>query len=722
MRAMIGKVTLLYIFVVAFLVGGCKTALDEGFAVAVTVKVDPSVTAPALAAVTRMHVSVVGAETFDYDYDVGSELAGRQGKFLYRPGAKMGALTFRVTLRNAGGQTLGYGESSAVTLVSGKTVQTTVVCTAPMGGDDMVVDLARPTDLTGSDLPVVEADLAVDDLATSDDLPATADDLVAPGPDFTIPTDFTGITLDLTVRDLFNPDLTVQDLKPIQDLFVVQDFVVPPDLVPPVCTLPPAKPRLIGPISTSRVSSRQPIVKWAAASGAATYNVDFCIVPNCTTISSSRTGLTALTTTPTVAMARGARFWRVTAVNGCGSTTSDIWEFFVPGTSKTANTSMIAQGFLDVNKDGSPDFGKASFNGSTRVYVNTGTTLPTTSPLVISKTIPIANAGDVNGDGFGDLLAGDTIYLGSASGLSTSSTLGPFGTGSKQSAAGVGDVDGDGYGDFAIGDGSATGILYFGNSTATLALAGGWVSSGGDIDNDGFADVIVGNSSNAAIVYYGSATARTSMTTVTISKPAAEGANFGFGVAGACDLDGDGTPEVIVSTCQRRNGYVYFGGGRTFGTPVAVPINATTLGCPRASALTCAGDVNGDGIDDLLVGDFGYSGVASFTGQVLLYFGGSTADTLNLTADSFINGSNNTEFSTNDYGSNAIGLGDVNKDGFDDIVFTGSKCVSDQYVYTGSNTGLSTTTNGYFLKYVHAEICDADQMASLPIVSSCMPN
>ena len=70
MRAVVGKVTLLYIAVVVFLVGGCKTALDEGFAVAVTVKVDASVTAPALDAVTRMHVSVVGAETFDYDYDV----------------------------------------------------------------------------------------------------------------------------------------------------------------------------------------------------------------------------------------------------------------------------------------------------------------------------------------------------------------------------------------------------------------------------------------------------------------------------------------------------------------------------------------------------------------------------------------------------------------------------------------------------------------------------
>lgn len=692
---------------------GCKTELDNGYAVAVTVKVDASVTQAALDSVARMHVAVRGAEAFDFDYDVDAQLKAREGKFLYRPGVKAGSVTFRITLRNAVGGDVAVGEST-VALKNGKTVETTVTVSAEGPTPDMTVPQPDLTtvDLVGSDFTAGPPDLTVTlDMTAPEDLTVL---------------DLTGVVQDFTVvpDQSVVPDMVVvPDMKILADMVVVPDMVFVADMT--ACTGAPAAPRLIAPISTSRVTSQKPKVRWASSPTAVSYSVDFCANPSCSSVLQSVANVTALTTTPTSNLARGAKFWRVTAVNTCGAKTSDVWEMFIPGTSKTNNTSMIGAGFLDVNKDGAVDFAKSSFSGSSRFYLNSGTSLPVATPtLTIAKTIPVGNLGDINGDGFGDLFVGDTVYLGSSTGISTSSTLGPFGS-SNQSAAGVGDVDGDGFGDFAVGNGNGTGTLFFGAASGTLAsiaLSGGIVAGAGDVDNDGFADVLASDNTSTASVHFGSASARTTLVKVSLAKPVSEGNVWGNNVAGACDIDGNGIPEVIVTTCQRTNSYVFFGGSRTFGTPVTVPQSTDNLGCPRSPGLACAGDVNGDGVDDLIAGDFGFDDTGAAGGRVSIYFGSTTSGTLDVTPDSVITATNNTEFGALQYGAAVLGLGDVNKDGFDDILFNSSKCSGDQYVYNGSSTGLSTATNGYSLKFVHAEICDADQIASIAPPLMCRWN
>src|SRR5262249_47181052 len=112
----------------------------------------------------------------------------------------------------------------------------------------------------------------------------------------------------------------------------------------------------------------------------------------------------------------------------------------------------------------------------------------------------------------------------------------------------------------------------------------------------------------------------------------APGDLFGISVASAGDVNGDGYADVIVGAYSNDAGgnnagraYVYFGGP----TPDAVPDLVFTgpspfarLGCSVASA----GDVNGDGYADMIVGAFQSNANGFESGQANLYLGGPSAD------------------------------------------------------------------------------------------------
>ncbi len=337
--------------------------------------------------------------------------------------------------------------------------------------------------------------------------------------------------------------------------------------------------------------------------------------------------------------------------------------------------------------------------------------------------------GDVNGDGYVDVLIGASqadgatpgdwagavyIFHGSASGFAASpdTTLTGVGPGDQLglSAAVVGDVDGDGYDDVAVGAytadqrgrvslhlGSPSGInpmpaaQFTGENTGDVLFP---VFPAGDVDGDGYADFLleeVGYASGAGRVrlYLGSADGppATPSQTFTGEGP---GDLLGSCVAGDFDMNGDGFDDVVIGRSP-WNGYVgqalVFQGSATglSATPVAT-LSGDGVALAFGGAAASAGDVDGDGYDDVLVGAIGD---AELRGHVYLYPGSATG--LSTTpAATLVGGAANALL-----GLAMAGAGDVNHDGYGDVILgaTGPEAekTGHAFVFLGTSAGLSQT-------------------------------
>lgn len=343
----------------------------------------------------------------------------------------------------------------------------------------------------------------------------------------------------------------------------------------------------------------------------------------------------------------------------------------------------------------------------------------------------VASAGDVNGDGFEDIVAGAPgagsgvgrafLYLGSASGTAQqpSWSYADYTLGASVSSAG--DVNGDGFGDVVVDAPSTNHAYLFLGSAAGLASApasvlnaccsqgfDSSVSGAGDVNGDGFDDVIVGRSgySNGesyegrALVYLGSSSGLATTAAWTVESNQAY-MNLGIAVAGAGDVDGDGFGDVVVAGrySGAPNVFVYMGspGGLSI-TPVWTVAAPSSGGSLVSNFVAAAGDVNRDGFDDL-----------ALPGSV--YAGGPA-------------GLSTTPLSSVPSAGGAVGsAGDVNGDGYKDVIFgfpsTGGGSVS---VYLGSISGLRSTpvwstarsqTGAYFGFSVAAVDADGDGLSSV---------
>jgi hypothetical protein len=380
-------------------------------------------------------------------------------------------------------------------------------------------------------------------------------------------------------------------------------------------------------------------------------------------------------------------------------------------------------GPLDVNGDGLTDVavGAPSEN---RVYVYPGIRGP--FPTTAQRTLTVmevnsslgealSSAGDVNGDGFTDLVAcsgsrpfgtpGPTahVFLGGAGGVSTtpSTSLSPpegggFSFGS--SATGVGDVNGDRYSDVIVCDrgNSGRGYLYVGTagglaSTPRFTLSppsGAFnfcssVAPLGDTDEDGFAEFAVGASGGGVHLYAGSAGGLAPSPTQRITAPTGAGMNFGAQVANVGDVNGDGRADLAVAAIDTNSnaGTVYVYAGVRGGV---APAPMATLQAPdgRESffgwAMTAVGDINGDGYGDLLVGA---SRFAVYTGRAYLFAGGAggpgPTPMLVLRSPGGAQG---------DFGASLAGGGDFNGDGYPDFVIGASRLLA-AFVYLGGPGG-----------------------------------
>ncbi len=143
--------------------------------------------------------------------------------------------------------------------------------------------------------------------------------------------------------------------------------------------------------------------------------------------------------------------------------------------------------------------------------------------------------------------------------------------------------------------------------------------------------------------------------------------NFGWSVAGAGDVDGDGVEDLIVGAIYNDSAakdagkaYVYLGGARPLATPF-VTMTGMAVNDQFGVSVAGAGDVNGDGYADVIVGARLNSLAANSAGAAFVYFGGPTMDG---SPDVVLPG----EAANDWFGNSVAGAGDVNGDGYADVV------------------------------------------------------
>ncbi len=353
----------------------------------------------------------------------------------------------------------------------------------------------------------------------------------------------------------------------------------------------------------------------------------------------------------------------------------------------------------------------------------------------------VGTAGDVNGDGRADVIVGAPDYTGSLDqqghawlwygqatsiGISTTRDWDAAGEEAHDnfgaSVFTAGDVNGDGYSDVIIGapganSGSGSAYVYCGTSdnpgeipgwtkasNQANALFGTSVGTAGDVNGDGYADVIVGaprwdageENEGAAWVYLGNATGLTSAPHFYRQSDRA-GAEFGKAVGTAGDVNGDGYSDVIIgapywSNPETNEGAVFVYPGSSTGLDQNAP-PLWSKASDRAEAefgtsVGTAGDVNGDGYNDIIVGAPFWESGEQALGAVWLYYG---SDGGPHNAPDWYNVGDQEDAQ---YGYAASSAGDVNGDGFSDVII-GSPLWEDNFInegrvwlYLGSRSGL----------------------------------
>ena len=347
----------------------------------------------------------------------------------------------------------------------------------------------------------------------------------------------------------------------------------------------------------------------------------------------------------------------------------------------------------DIDGDGATDIitSDPSRAGGGAAYVYSGATGALIYAWQVAGTntfgYAIADAGDADGDGTHDILVGDPTGRGSVQLRSgaTGDLLHRFdglaaGDGLGAAVGSAGDVDGDGHADLLLGAPRVDGAIGA-DSGAAYVISGGTYQilrtlrgedAGGrfgtatdladDLDGDGRGDLVVGARDsgpfkNGRVYAFSSGTGR-KLWSLTAGKT---GGDLGsFFVGGLDDIDGDGTGDVYAGDYRdATNGgqsgaaFVLSGADGSLIHAWRGPRPKEGMGPGRE-----AGDIDGDGVQDLVVGSYLGSAGAKGAGRVDI-FSGATGRAI-ASVRSTTPGEN--------FGFDAVGLGDVNGDGQPDLV------------------------------------------------------
>jgi hypothetical protein len=343
----------------------------------------------------------------------------------------------------------------------------------------------------------------------------------------------------------------------------------------------------------------------------------------------------------------------------------------------------------------------------------------------------VSSAGDMNGDGFSDLLVAAgwargamgivyVIYGSSAvfeniqlSQLTWSQGFGIYGINTGDtlgvSVAGAGDVNADGYDDIVIGCpngfvGAGAAYVIYGSSwlgtihvasmtslqgfaivgPTSLSTAGQSVAGGYDLNRDGYSDVVVGapyaetgNLTGAAYVVYGGPT-RTGdlyLSAITYINTLYVNEESRMSVAFIGNVGGGATHVSLLvgsSGAENKRGHTYllFGNDYAFRylndltnlkASEGITVTGANEGDESGHSVSSAGDVNADGYDDFLIG-------APAAGTAYVIFGGEVLANIDLSALSSLRGFAITGPSNSLLATTVSDAGDVNGDGYDDFV------------------------------------------------------